>query len=62
MNDKGMIFNQNARRIAFDDEHYEKMMSRYDSFMQNVKDRSNYYSNIDLEKQRALCFSRSIFE
>ena len=53
MNDKGMVFNQNAKKIAFDDEHYEMMMSRYDFFMQNVKNRSNYYSNIDLEKQRA---------
>ena len=62
MNDKGMIFNQNARRIAFDDEHYEKMMSRYDSFMQNVKDRSNYYSNIDLEKQRAFNIRSKAFK
>lgn len=53
MNDKGMVFNNNAKKIAFDDEHYEMMMSRYDFFMQNVKNRSNYYSNIDLEKQRA---------
>ncbi len=53
MNDNGMIFNQNARKIAFDDDHYEKMMSRYDFFMQNVKNRSNYYSDLELEKQRA---------
>ena len=53
MNDNGMIFNQNAKKIAFDDEHHERMMSHYDFFMQNVKNRSNYYSNIDLEKQRA---------
>ena len=32
MNDKGIVFNQNAKKIAFDDEHYENMMLRYDSF------------------------------
>ena len=53
MNDKGMVFNQNAKKIAFDDDHYEKMIERYDFFMQNVKNRTNYYSDINLEKQRA---------
>ena len=62
MNDKGMVFNQNARKIAFDDEHYEMMMSRYDFFMQNVKNRSNYYSNIDLEKQRAFTIRSKAFK
>lgn len=62
MNDKGMVFNQNAKKIAFDDEHYELMMSRYDFFMQNVKNRSNYYSNIDLEKQRAFNIRSKAFK
>ena len=62
MNDKGTIFNQNAKKIAFDDEHYEKMMSRYDFFMQNVKNRSNYYSNIDLEKRRAFNIRSKAFK
>ena len=53
MNDNGVIFNQNAKKIAFDDEHYEKMMSRYDFFMQNIKNRANNYSNLNLEKERA---------
>lgn len=62
MNDNGNFFNQNAKKIAFDDEHYENMMSRYDFFMQNVKNRSNYYSNIDLEKQRAFNIRSKAFK
>ena len=62
MNDKGMVFNQNAKKIAFDDEHYEMMMSRYDFFMQNVKNRSNHYSNFDLEKQRAFNIRSKAFK
>ncbi len=62
MNDKGIIFNQNARKIAFDDEHHKMMMSRYDFFMQNVKNRSNYYSDIELEKQRAFNIRNKAFK
>ncbi|MBQ8760140.1 MAG: lactate utilization protein [Bacteroidales bacterium] len=54
MNDNGIIFNQNAKKIAFDDEHYEKMMTRYQRFMYNVENCTNYYSDLNLEKQRAL--------
>lgn len=53
MNDKGVVFNQNAKRIALDDEHYKKMMSRYDAFKQIVENKAGYYSDLDLEKQRA---------
>ena len=53
MNDNGIIFNQNAKKIAFDDEHYEKMMTRYQRFMHNVENCTNYYSDLNLEKQRA---------
>ena len=62
MNDNGVIFNQNAKKIAFDDEHHEMMMSRYDFFMQNVKNRSNYYSDIKLEKQRAFNIRSKAFK
>lgn len=62
MNDNGVIFNQNAKKIAFDDEHHEMMMSRYDFFMQNVKNRSNYYSDIELEKQRAFNIRSKAFK
>ena len=54
MNDNGIVFNQNARKIAYDDEHYEMMMTRYEQFMQNVENCTNYYSDLKLEKQRAL--------
>ncbi len=54
MNDNGIVFNQNASKIAFDDEHYEMMMTRYEQFMQNVENCTNYYSDLELEKRRAL--------
>lgn len=53
MNDKGVVFNQNAKKIVSDEEQREIMMSRYDFFMQNVKNRTNYYSDLNLEKKRA---------
>ena len=62
MNDNGVIFNQNAKKIAFDDEHYEKMMSRYDFFMQNIKNRANNYSNLNLEKERAFNIRSKAFK
>ena len=37
MNDKGIVFNNNAKKIAFDDEHYELMMSRYDFLCRMLK-------------------------
>ena len=53
MNDKGVVFNQNAKNIAFDDEHYEMMMSRYQQFMHNNENYTDFYSDLELEKQRA---------
>mgnify|MGYP003539931676 FL=1 len=46
MNDKGVVFNQNVKKIAFDDEHYEMMMSRYDDFKHVVENKSFYYSDL----------------
>lgn len=54
MNDKGIVFNQNVKNIAFDDNHYELMMARYNRFMINSEESINYYSDLDLEKKRAL--------
>lgn len=62
MNDNGIVLNQNAKKIAFDDEHYENMMLRYDFFMQNVKNRTNYYSDIKLEKKRAFNIRSKAFK
>ena len=47
MNDNGVVFNQNAKNIAFDNEHYEMMMSRYQQFMHNNENYTNYYSDFD---------------
>ena len=53
MNDKGIVFNQIARKIAFDDEHYEMMMSHYHDFICNFGNNTSYYSDLELEKKRA---------
>lgn len=62
MNDNGVVFNQNAKKIAFDDDHCEKMMNRYDFFKQNIEKRTNYYSNINLEKERAFNIRTKAFK
>lgn len=62
MNDNGVVFNQNAKKIAFDDEHYEKMMSRYDVFKQIVENKAVYYSDLDLEKKRAFNIRTKAFK
>ena len=54
MNDNGIVFNQNAKKIAFDDEHNELMLARYQNFVRNIENYTNYYSDLELEKQRAL--------
>ena len=53
MNDNGVVFNNNAKQIAFNDEHYERMMLRYDAFKDIIENKITYYSNLELEKQRA---------
>lgn len=53
MNDNGIVFNQIARKIAFDDEHYEMMMSHYHDFICNFGNNTSYYSDLELEKKRA---------
>lgn len=62
MNDNGIVFNQNAKNIAFDNEHYEKMMARYQYFMHNFENYTNYYSDFELEKQRALNIRTKTFK
>ena len=62
MNDNGIVFNQNAQKIAFDDEHYEMMMTRYEQFMQNVENCTNYYSDLELEKQRMKSYKESLIK
>ncbi len=56
MNDKGIFFKQNAKAIAFDDEHYELMMSHYQSFKCNAEKNASLYSNLELEKERAFFY------
>ena len=62
MNDKGIVFNQNAKKIANNEEHQEMMMSRYQQFMHNVENYADFYSNLELEKQRGLNIRTKIFK
>lgn len=62
MNDNGIVFNQNAKIMAFDNEHYELMMSHYQRFIHNLENCTNYYSDLDLERQRALNIRNRAFK
>lgn len=62
MNDKGIVFNQNAKKIANNEEHQEMMMSRYQQFMHNIENYADFYSNLELEKQRGLNIRTKIFK
>ena len=62
MTEKGTVFSQNVKRIAFDDEHHERMTARYDFFMRVAKDCANHYSNIELEKSRAFNIRNKAFK
>ena len=53
MNDNGVAFNQNAKIMASDENHYEIMMHRYHSSMQNAEKSASLYSDLNLERQRA---------
>ena len=53
MTEKGTIFNQNVKQVAFDEEHRKRMMSRYDFFTSMAEDCAKHYANIELEKSRA---------
>lgn len=62
MNDNGIVFNQHAKNIAFDDEHYDKMMAHYDLFRQIIKNSTEYYSDLNLEKSRAYNIKNKAFK
>ena len=61
MTEKGTIFNQNVKQVAFDDDHRKRMMSRYEFFTRVAEDCSNHYANIDLEKSRAFNIRNKAF-
>lgn len=62
MNDNGIIFNQHAKNIAFNDEHYKMMMTHYDLFRQIIKNSAEYYSDLNLEKLRAYNIKNKAFK
>ena len=62
MTEKGAIFSQNVKQIAFDSEHLKKMRARYDFFMCVAEDCANHYANIELEKSRAFNIRNKAFK
>ena len=62
MTEKGIIFNQNVKQIAFDGEHHKRMMARYDFFMRVAKDCADHYANVELEKSRAFNIRNKAFK
>lgn len=62
MTEKGIVFNQNVKQVAFNNEHLKKMMSRYIFFMCVAEDCANHYANIELEKNRAFNIRNKAFK
>ncbi|MBR6437743.1 MAG: lactate utilization protein [Bacteroidales bacterium] len=62
MTEKGAIFSQNVKQVAFNKEHHDRMMARYDFFMCVAKDCANNYANIELEKSRAFNIRNKVFK
>lgn len=62
MNDNGVVFNQNAKKVANDKGHYELMMSHYQSFKHNEENNVTMYSNLELEKERAFFYRNKVLK
>ena len=62
MTEKGTIFNQNVKQVAFDSEHRKRMMARYDFFTRLAEDCTKHYANIELEKSRAFNIRNKAFK
>ena len=62
MTEKGAIFSQNVKQIAFDDEHRKRMMARYEQFLCVAKDCAKHYANVELEKSRAFNIRNKAFK
>ena len=62
MTEKGTVFNQNVKQIAFDGEHRKRMISRYEFFTSVAEDCANHYANIELEKSRAFNIRNKAFK
>ena len=62
MTEKGAIFGQNVKKVAFNDEHHNKMMARYNFFMCVAEDCADHYANIELEKSRAFNIRNKAFK
>ncbi len=62
MTEKGAIFSQNVKKVAFDGEHQKRMMDRYEFFLRVADDCARHYANIKLEKNRAFNIRNKAFK
>lgn len=62
MTEKGTVFNQNVKQVAFNESHLKKMKARYNFFMCVAEDCANHYANIELEKSRAFNIRNKAFK
>ena len=62
MTEKGTIFNQNVKQVAFDAEHHKRMMARYELFTRVAEYCADHYANIELEKSRAFNIRNKAFK
>lgn len=62
MTEKGTVFNQNVKQVAFNGEHLKNLKARYDLFMCVAEDCANQYNNIELEKSRAFNIRNKAFK
>lgn len=62
MTEKGTVFNQNVKKVAFDSEQKKKMMARYEFFLRVAEDCANHYANVNLEKNRAFNIRNKAFK
>lgn len=62
MTEKGTIFSQNVKHIAFNEEHQKKMLARYIFFQCVAEDCANHYANVELEKSRAFNIRNKAFK
>lgn len=62
MTEKGTIFSQNVKQVAFNSEHLEKMRARYNFFINVAEDCADHYANIELEKSRAFNIRNKAFK
>ena len=62
MTEKGIVFSQNVKQVAFDAQRRKRMTARYDFFMSVAEDCAKHYANLELEKSRAFNIRNKAFK